>query len=301
MLGRLKVPSFLLDRIAEMSTLSSSSQGESPLAPTHSQAPTHWQFVALMWILALAAVAIARYRRDWGFVIAWHRWMADHGVPAAVRNFDSLMLFAVVAFLGAFIASRMYGGTSTGHLALKRGRSGWARVVLLALLPMVGGGAIIAALCDGPPQDAAAIWPKILSGVIRAPIMEELLFRGLLIGANAAVLTWAGQRFWINAVAAALLFALTHVDWTPSGVVSGWPTLLVTAAGGLWYAWLLARWRSLWVPMILHAGMNFGWMLAGARGGAGGGGLTVNILRIATIVIATAMTIRTSRLHRTQT
>jgi len=135
----------------------------------------------------------------------------------------------------------------------------------------------------------------LLKGVVRAPIMEELLFRGLLVGVTAAVLNWQGRRFWCNAFAAAALFASTHVDWTQTGFANGWSTLLVTGIGGLWYTWLLSRWRSLWVPMILHAGMNLGWLLAGATGGAGGGGLAINLLRAATITIATWWTIRATR------
>jgi predicted lipid-binding transport protein (Tim44 family) len=51
----------------------------------------------------------------------------------------------------------------------------------------------------------------------------------------------------------------------------------------------------LWVPIALHAGMNLGWMLAAASGGAGGGGLAENLLRAATIGVATWWTIRCTR------
>jgi len=109
------------------------------------------------------------------------------------------------------------------------------------------------------------------------------------------VLGWRGARFWLNAMLAAALFASVHIEWTIDGVVRGWPALLVTGFGALWFTWLLARWRSIWVPIGLHAGMNLGWMLAGASGGAGGGGWLVNILRVATMVIATWWTIRRTR------
>ena len=221
--------------------------------------------------------------------------MSHHGIPDFVRNFDSLMLFAAAAFLGALVAKRMVGGTIAGHLCLQIGRCGWGHVVLLSLIPMVAGGAILAAIAGGEPAPMKPLASPLLKGVVRAPIMEELLYRGLLVGVTAAVLNWQGRRFWCNAFAAAALFASTHVDWTRTGVANGWPTLLVTGIGGLWYTWLLSRWRSLWVPMILHAGMNLGWLLAGATGGAGGGGLTINLLRAATIAIATWMTAHRTR------
>jgi len=184
------------------------------------------------------------------------------------------------------------GGTVGSHLRLTQGRRGWWPMVLVALVPMVIGGAVLLVMRGGIPEDSTSPWPRVIRGVIRAPIMEEGLYRGLLVGVVASVIGWSGFRFWVNALIAAALFASVHVDWTVDAALRGWPTLLVTGLGGLWYAWLLARWQSLWVPMILHAGMNLGWMLASASGGAGGGGLAENLLRAGTIVIATLWTIR---------
>jgi predicted lipid-binding transport protein (Tim44 family) len=62
-------------------------------------------------------------------------------------------------------------------------------------------------------------------------------------------------------------------------------------------AWLLSRWRWMWVPMVVHAGLNLGWMFAALSGGAGGGGLLENLLRAATITIASGWTIRVTRAH----
>lgn len=168
-------------------------------------------------------------------------------------------------------------------------------MVLVALLPMVAGGAVLCVMRWTSEATFDRVLFRFVSGVIRAPIAEELLYRGLLIGVCSAVVGWSGRWFWINAVAAALLFAIMHVAWSVEGFTNGWVAILVTGAGGLWYAWLLAQWRSLWVPMLLHAGMNLGWLLAGASGGAGGGGLTENLLRVATITIATWWTVRQTK------
>lgn len=165
-------------------------------------------------------------------------------------------------------------------------------MVAVSLLPMVGGGIVLAVLRWAPEATLTGLPPKFISGVVRAPIAEELLFRGLLVGVAAAAVGWRGPRFWGNAAAAAMLFAVMHVTWSVQGIAGGWGTLMMTGAGGIWYAWLLARWGSLWVPMVLHAGMNLGWLLAGASGGAGGGGLVENLLRVGTIAIATWWTVR---------
>jgi membrane protease YdiL (CAAX protease family) len=250
--------------------------------------------LAVAWALGIGIVVFVRHRAQWDAYTALHRWAADQGVPDWARAFDGLLLYLAAAVLCAWVIARWWGVTVTGGLGLRRGQPGWALMALVALLPMVVGGLVLGVMRGGTLQ-AEALMPKVLSGVVRAPIAEEVLFRGLLIGVCAVVVGWGGPRFWANALAAASLFALTHVQWNPESIAAGWPTLLVTGLGGLWYAWLLARWRSLWVPMLLHAGMNLGWLLAGAGGGAGGGGWIENVLRVATIATATWWTVRKGR------
>ena len=162
-------------------------------------------------------------------------------------------------------------------------------MVLCASTPMVVGGAIL-----GMQRGGGVTLNDLVGPVIRAPILEELVFRGLLIALPFALL---GTRrvFWHCAIASALAFGLTHVPWTLDGIASGWATILVTTIGGLWFAWLMRAWQSLLVPMMLHATMNLGWAFASASGGAAGGGVIDNLLRVATITIATIWTIRAMR------
>jgi membrane protease YdiL (CAAX protease family) len=248
--------------------------------------------VAPAWVLGAGTVVAVRYRGKWDAYVSLHRWCSELGVPDSIRQFDSLILYAMAALLGSLIATRWLGCTVTGNLGLRRGVAGWKSMLPVALLPMVAGGVILGMVRNGLLTDFEKLWPKLISGVVRAPVAEELLFRGLLVGVCAAWCGWRGVRFWCNATAAAMLFAAIHVEWKAGAVQNGWPTLLVTGAGGLWYAWLLSRWHSLWVPLGLHAGMNLGWMLAGAGGGAGGGGWMENLLRVGTIAIATFWTVR---------
>jgi membrane protease YdiL (CAAX protease family) len=262
----------------------------------------NWALLAIIWPIALACVSFVKFRAQWPAYMSLHKWMSERGVPDGVRNLDSFLLYTLTAAIGAAIAC--FWMRRTGErailpaelLGLRRGRRGLGPVVLLALAPMVVGGAIIAMTSGKAPPEASAFWGSVYKGVVRAAIMEELFFRGLLVGVLApAAIGWTGRRFWINATFAAALFASVHITWTLDAAARGWPTLLVTFAGGVWYAWLLGRWRTLWVPMILHAGMNLGWLLAGSAGGAGGGGLFENLLRAATITIATWMTVRRTR------
>lgn len=268
-----------------------------PLAP--------WA-LPLAWALALGVVAATRWRGEWSAYRAFHRGLADLGVPDGVRNLDSMLIALAAAAAGAGAVALTTRRPWWAWLGLTRGRPGWSMVVLASLLPMVLGGLALAAF-RWPPESAttpSAAASTLWRGVVRAPIVEEVLFRGLLIGVVAAALggVGAGARrgvgFWLNAAAAAALFAVTHVAWTAEGFARGWPTLLVTGAGGAWYVWLLARWGTLWPSMLLHAGMNLGWMLAsagGSLGGAGGGGWIENLLRAATITAATWWTVTRTR------
>lgn len=265
---------------------------------------------AIVWLLALACVVFARFRGQWPAYKSMHTWLDGQGVPGWARNLDAHLLFILVAILGAVIVHRVIargragpGGETRreaqspfGMLGIQRGVRGWVLVVMLALAPMILGGLVLGVRNGNVPAPMGTVVPAVLDGVFRAAVQEELFFRGLLVGVVAsAAVGWSGRAFWINASLAAALFGAMHIKWTLDAAAAGWPNVLMTFAGGLWFTWLLARWRTLWVPMLLHAGMNLGWMLAAAQGGAGGGGLVENLLRVATITIATWMTVRRTR------
>ncbi len=250
--------------------------------------------VLLCWVLGVGAIVATRFRGQWDAYMAIHRWMAERGVPHSLRNYDSLLIYVVFALVGAAIVSRIRGLRMLEVLCIRGGAFGVWKTVGWSLVPIVLGGMALGLVRGGLGIDLATAWPPFSSGVIRAPIGEELIFRGLLVACIAGVIKWSGRSFWINVILSSLFFGSIHVPWTPEALQS-WPAFLATFVGGVWYAWLLRHWKSLWVPMGLHAGMNLGWMLMGATGGAGGGGIAENMLRVATIAIATALTIRMSK------
>jgi len=257
--------------------------------------------VAAAWLFGFAALAIVRCRVHWDFYMAFHRWMAARGVPEAVRNLDSMVIYICAAMLGAWVVTWIAGGCFCEMLRLRRpGESpvgplprGWAVMAACACAPMVVGGVLLG-FHRGGDWTLAPVLPQ----VIRAPLGEEFVYRALLVAVPAAVFGWHGRSYRINMLLAALLFGATHISWTLAGLSAGWPNLLVTFIGGVWYAWLVKRWQLIWVTVVLHAGMNLGWLLSRAAGGAGGGGVTENVLRVATIVVATVWTVRATR--RTQ-
>ena len=83
------------------------------------------------------------------------------------------------------------------------------------------------------------IGAALLLGVVAAPVLEELLFRGVILGGLLR-----NQRPWVAIGQSALLFGLIHFN----------PAQSVSAAGlGLLLGWLYYRTRSLGLCIALHA------------------------------------------------
>lgn len=165
------------------------------------------------------------------------------------------------------------GGTALGALtaagwSLRRadratlGLRSWAPRwcgISLALVPVaLGGGALWFVLLDAlgivvepqdllglageGPQDLGA-WLALLYGAVGAPILEELVFRGLVLGALRRRIGDAGA-----VVASGVLFGLLHLS-EPAAVG---PLVLL----GLGLGWLRVRSGSLAPAVALHMGNN---------------------------------------------
>ena len=107
-----------------------------------------------------------------------------------------------------------------------------------------------------PTGDAAGFLVNLAAGAIVAPIGEEVMFRGL---ATTAWVRGMGERRGL--IRAALFFAFAHV-LTISGASAGPAIALAFAAFlgrlpvSLILTWLFVRYRSIWVPLGLHAAFN---------------------------------------------
>jgi membrane protease YdiL (CAAX protease family) len=147
------------------------------------------------------------------------------------------------------------------------GASGVVLVVLAAgaLLPLTSG-----ALRDARGAiTAGQLASELVVGVVLlTAIPEEFAFRGVLLG--SAVELWGPAR---GALAVSALFGLWHVQPTlatmgdnpavsgASGSAAGralvvFGAVAVTFAGGLVFAWLRLRSRSLLAPVLAHAATN---------------------------------------------
>lgn len=72
---------------------------------------------------------------------------------------------------------------------------------------------------------------------------EEFVFRGALLGSLLVVL--GEQRRWIAAVVSSLLFCQGHLQYPPA-------LLAAVFIGGLLWAWMTIRYRSLWPAWFSH-------------------------------------------------
>jgi membrane protease YdiL (CAAX protease family) len=83
-----------------------------------------------------------------------------------------------------------------------------------------------------------------LAIAIGAPLWEEMLFRGFLLGPLIRPL-----GFWPAAVLVSGTWTVLHIGYSTAGMAE---VFLI----GLYFSWLLRRTGSLWVPILCHAAYN---------------------------------------------
>lgn len=119
------------------------------------------------------------------------------------------------------------------------------------------------------------------------PVMEEIGFRGLAIGALMGLARWP---FVLAALAPAVVFGAVHASQGDSPMeIAG--VVTVTGAGGFLLGWIFVRWGfNLWPAIFAHAGMNALWGFFDLGENAIGG-WTGNALRLGVIAAAISLTL----------
>ncbi|HVG93448.1 MAG TPA: CPBP family intramembrane glutamic endopeptidase [Planctomycetota bacterium] len=245
--------------------------------PTSAGAATRRKGFLVLGLLVLL-FAFVRLRGRVPAVRAVHRWLASVGVPEDLRALDATLLLVGGAFLAAWFLARRQVAAALG---LRRPIGPSARIAAIGALPM-----LVAAWAVG--EGWSPSW-ALVPGALVAPFVEELFFRGALV---ALPVRAAGLPFWPVAIVSAALFGASHAPWSDALSWGHVPVILVTGAGGLWFAWLLrtAPW-NLWLPIFVHAGMNLAWMLFRASPDAVGG-WQANVGRAGTIALVTWLVLR---------
>jgi uncharacterized protein len=236
----------------------------------------------LALVIALGIFAFTRVRGQIALYVELHLWLRDVGLPDSVRVLDGSLLLVLTALLAATIASRPRRPLQMLGLTASLPRGLW--FALLAGLPMLLQGWL--------GRTAVRFDFQVARGVLIAPLVEELFFRGALVG---IAVRCGGLRFWPVAIAAGLLFGAIHVPWDGSLRAGHLGVFAATTAGGIWYAWL---WRchgfNLWTTIFLHAAMNAAWQVFAVADSAAGG-LWPNVGRGLTIVVGTVLARRAAR------
>lgn len=171
------------------------------------------------------------------------------------------MLGMLTAFFGAGLAASIIAvlplGPNAGLVALGFRPVGWRPIALGVVVTTLlsFGVSQLGIQPEGVKQvtdsvrDLAVLLPTLLVLAVLAPLVEELVFRGLLYG-------WLAGR-WGHLIAfllSSLAFAAAHYE--PAHI-------LLVAPLGLWFGWLRWRTNSL-VPSIVAHVINNGVAVAGA-------------------------------------
>lgn len=168
-----------------------------------------------------------------------------------------LLLGQATLALLTFAAASLFGGRLGEVLSLDRpGRDAkfylYAVIVMVPLLAAINTFAYwlhpsgfvsdfkqFAALVRAPQPVTA-----FLAIAIAAPLWEEMLFRGFLLGPLAGAF-----GYWPSAVFVSGAWTILHIGYSAAGLVE---VFLI----GLYFSWLLWRTGSLWVPIACHAAYN---------------------------------------------
>jgi membrane protease YdiL (CAAX protease family) len=180
---------------------------------------------------------------------------------------DRSLLPLLSAFFGTGLVAVLISvsplGLADGARALGLRPVGWRPVVLGVVGTTILSFAVsqIGVQPEGVRQvtdsvrDPAVLIPTLLVLAVLAPVVEELVFRGLLYG-------WVAGRWGpLPAfVVSSLAFAAAHAE--PAHIVLVLPL-------GFWFGWLRWRTNSLWPTLITHM-INNAFAVLGAAYLAGG-------------------------------
>jgi membrane protease YdiL (CAAX protease family) len=120
------------------------------------------------------------------------------------------------------------------------------------------------------PGDGLLI--KVLYVIIAAPVVEELLFRGIVLNRlNSWVPTW------VAVLASGVLFGAMHLD-----LLQG----IVSSISGVAFALVYMRYRNIWIPIAGHIAGNLAAITLEEISRATGGVYAVLLLAPGTLLFA---------------
>lgn len=172
-------------------------------------------------------------------------WKTAAASPEALGRFNCLMYLAgmSLSLIGALLYRRKRGGTgpvvSFSTARLNPMMLLWAAILLFAVGIVIE--PLLNLLPNPQPELGRGPWTLLMT-VIFAPVLEELLCRGVVLGSLRAkygvVVAWLGSS---------LFFGILHLS----------PMLVVNACIiGLILGYIYIATESIWASMLLHAFNN---------------------------------------------
>jgi hypothetical protein len=128
------------------------------------------------------------------------------------------------------------------------------------------------------------------SNLISAGFFEEFMYRGFLFG---ILFFYADWGFIPAILFPSVVFASGHL-YQAHDLSSALGVFAFTSLASVGFALAYVVWKSLWMPIFLHAFMDITWELFDLHGGALGNS-TANIFRFATIGLVIFFIIRKAR------
>jgi uncharacterized protein len=233
--------------------------------------------------ITIAVLLIADHAHELISQIPAYRWLHTHRPFYFAESLDKiagvgLCLLAVWLMyrVGPRGVSRELGFSAPIFTAIV--------FALIASSPMLIGFAITRRL-----SPHIEVLPLLFLTVL-SPLAEEIEFRGFGV---RQLQRGTGWPFWVAVWPSALLFGYGHLEQGQSlAEMAG--LFLLTATGGVAFAWFVYRWQNLWVAVFLHIFMNLWWELFSVAKTAIGGWFPFALQQL-TILIAIVITLYRTR------
>jgi membrane protease YdiL (CAAX protease family) len=242
--------------------------------------------LAILGVFALA-VSLQELLGQTGFYRAWY---ARH--PFWVPEGFKTTLQIVLVLLATHLLYRRGARGTAEALGLARPLRPALGLALVSTAPLVG------ALAVAHRPQAAALSAEVFYTAFYSSFAEDLVYIGFAV---RGLHRRAGWPLWLAVLAVALVFALRHV-WRGRTVPAALGIFAITGAGLALFSWAFMAWgENLWVPVTLHALIDFWWALFGG----GETALTAGALPLAGLVasgaVALVLTLRRQRRARPPT
>lgn len=123
----------------------------------------------------------------------------------------------------------------------------------------------------------------LVNTAVVAGFFEELLFRGFLFGQLFRYAKWG---FVPACLTVGLIFGVGHL-YQGSSILGATLSAVVTMLGSVFFCWVYVEsGYNLWCSIFLHVMMNFVWSAFPVSDSGAVGGVMLNVVRVAAVVIA---------------